>query len=811
MDDANIYTVGGTVQAGGGIYISRQADEDLLILCRQRVFAYVLTPRQMGKSSLMVRTAEKLAEEDIQSIMIDLTQLGVQLTAEQWYLGLLTIIEGTLNLDTDVVQWWQAHTHLGLTQRLTLFFQKVLLVEVTTPVVIFVDEIDTTLSLSFTDDFYAAIRYLYVARSLKKEFRRLSFVLIGVATPGDLIRDPKRTPFNIGQRVDLIDFTFEEAKPLADGLGLPKDEAQQVLRWVLKWTGGHPYLTQRLCSIISEQGKSRWSKADVDHLVSSTFLGAMSEQDNNLQFVRDMLTKRAPDLEGVLTTYREIRRGKRSVSDEEQSLIKSHLKLSGVVRQENARLCVRNPIYEKVFDDKWLKNILPVPFKKLTVQRVLFTSLIVTLSTLGIRQLGVLEFLELKAFDQMMQMRGDLNADPRILVVGVSEKDLQKLQQWPLSGKTLDRLFSKLEQYQPRVIGLDIFRDLRVEPGHDQLLKHLQQSDRIISVCKYSDSVNSPTPPPKGVEPEQVGFSDIVTDTDDIVRRNLLLLNPESASPCTTSYSLGLQVVLHYLGNVQPKFSSAHGEFQIGSTIFKPLRSDSGGYRKVDAHGFQILLNYRSAHQAVRQVNVTDVLENQIAPAWVKDKIVLIGSTAPSIKDLFNTPYSANQQDNQKMPGVVLQAQMASQILSAVVNKQRLFWFWPVWEEFLWTWGWAVVGSFMAWRIRNLWLLGLAQGSAFGILYGLSFALFYQSCWIQLIPPTIVLVSTSVSVMASHISMQKQQRLKISNLLIDKLEISCTLRGEQMTDVIVRLITMYIEQNIPPTNSTDGRSKKSKN
>ena len=117
-----------------------------------------------------------------------------------------------------MVSWWQSQAHLGLTQRLTMFFQKVLLAEVAEPVIIFVDEIDSTLSLRFTDDFYAAIRYLYNARALVKEFRRLSFVLIGVATPSDLISDPERTPFNIGQRVDLTDFTFEEALPLADGL-----------------------------------------------------------------------------------------------------------------------------------------------------------------------------------------------------------------------------------------------------------------------------------------------------------------------------------------------------------------------------------------------------------------------------------------------------------------------------------------------------------------------------------------------------------------------------------------------------------------
>nr|MDZ7999000.1 AAA-like domain-containing protein [Aulosira sp. DedVER01a] len=358
MSNPTIYTVGGTVQAGGGIYIPRQADEELLNLCRAATFAYVLTPRQMGKSSLMVRTAQTLADEGIRAVIVDLQELGAQVTAEQWYFGFLVKLDDQLMFDTDVVSWWQEHEHLGVSQRLTLFFQQVLLAEIEERVVIFVDEIDSTLSLDFTDDFYTAIRYLYVARATNPEFQRLSLVLMGVATPGDLIRDAKRTPFNIGQRVDLTDFTFEEALPLAEGLKLSADEAQQVLGWVLNWTNGHPYLSQRLCRAITEVGKNRWSKADVDRVVSNTFLGAMSEQDNNLQFVRDMLTKRSPDSE-VLTTYREIRLGKRPVVDEEQSIVKSHLKLSGVVRREQNVLQVRNRIYRQVFDRKWLNEHLP--------------------------------------------------------------------------------------------------------------------------------------------------------------------------------------------------------------------------------------------------------------------------------------------------------------------------------------------------------------------------------------------------------------------------------------------------------------------
>lgn len=225
-----IYTIGGTVQANvQGLYIPRQADQDLLQLCRDSTFAYVLTPRQMGKSSLMIRTAETLYEEDIAAVIIDLTKMGTQLTADQWYLGVLTEIADQLMLSVNVYQWWQERQHLGGTQRLSHFFEQVVISESTDRVVIFIDEIDTTLTLGFADDFYAAIRGLYVARAKQPELHRLSFVLIGVATPSDLIKDAKRTPFNVGERVELTDFTQAEAVPMAAGLGVDSQQAEQVL------------------------------------------------------------------------------------------------------------------------------------------------------------------------------------------------------------------------------------------------------------------------------------------------------------------------------------------------------------------------------------------------------------------------------------------------------------------------------------------------------------------------------------------------------------------------------------------------------
>ena len=381
----SIYTVGGAVQADQGIYITRRADDELLGLCRSGTFAYVLTARQMGKSSLMVSTAERLDDVGIRSVILDLQKFGTETTAEAWYLDLLDEIAEQMKLSTDVVAWWQARSHLGMAHRLVDFFHQVLLAEIAAPVIIFVDEIDTTLSLPFSDDFYAAIRALYEARTRIPALQRLSFVLIGVATPGDLIRDSKRTPFNIGQRVDLTDFGFEEALPFADGFRLPPKHARRLLRWALYWTNGHPYLTQRLCRTLAMQAKVRWSKRDLKQVVATTFLGEKSQQDNNIQFVRDMLTRRAPDLTGVLTTYRQIYHSRPQVLDEEQSLVKNHLKLSGIARRDGRVLRVRNLIYQRVFDERWIKEHLPTTWpQRLRRARRVAISIIIPLFVLSV-------------------------------------------------------------------------------------------------------------------------------------------------------------------------------------------------------------------------------------------------------------------------------------------------------------------------------------------------------------------------------------------------------------------------------------------
>jgi hypothetical protein len=355
--DAPAFVAGGTVQAGGGIYLPRRADDELLNHCLAGDFTYILTSRQMGKSSLMIRTAERLVGCGVQPVVIDLTEFGAQTTAEQWYKGFLLGVQIDAGLSTSAAEWWSRQVDHSYAHKFTRYFREVVLKERSERLVVLVDEIDTTLRLDFTDDFFAAIRFLYQQRAAEPALQRLSFVLIGVATPGDLIKDTTRTPFNIGHRIDLTDFTLDEASVLADHLAVPEAMRRDLIRWILNWTNGHPYLTLRAIRSLADSPPESWSARLVDERIEQLFLRGGAESDSNLQFVRDMLTKKAFNREAVLRTYWNIRRGV-DVADKELDQVDNWLKLSGVVRRESGMLRVRNAIYERVFDEQWARDHL---------------------------------------------------------------------------------------------------------------------------------------------------------------------------------------------------------------------------------------------------------------------------------------------------------------------------------------------------------------------------------------------------------------------------------------------------------------------
>lgn len=398
------------------------------------------------------------------------------------------------------------------------------------------------------------------------------------------------------------------------------------------------------------------------------------------------------------------------------------------------------------------------------LKTMLLLSVLTTASVLGVRLLGGLQTWELQAYDSFMRSRPESGQDPRLLIVTVTEDDFQLPEQKQRTGSISDlalvQLLEKLKQFQARTIGLDIYRDFSVKPNQDSLATRLRDRN-FFAICKASDRAkNHPgTAPPPEVPPAHLGFSDVIQDSDGVLRRHLLAMKPAPTSPCTAPYALSAQLAFHYLE--QEGFSAkynASGDLVIDNVVFPRLRSRMGGYQQVDAWGYQILLNYRSYRHSPLEIAPTvtlkDILSGAVKPESVKDRIVLIGVTAQSAHDYIPTPYSIQQGLYQEMPGVIVQAQMVSQIISAVKDRRPLISVWSIWGEVLWIWGWSLVGVALAWRCRRLYLI-LAGGGAILVLCVICLVLLGSSYWVPFVPSALVLVVTG-STVAIYFGLQEQ-------------------------------------------------------
>ena len=400
----------------------------------------------------------------------------------------------------------------------------------------------------------------------------------------------------------------------------------------------------------------------------------------------------------------------------------------------------------------------------------------ISLLTIALRLFGALESSELAMFDQFLRWRSPEPTDQRIVIIGIDEQDVNDYG-WPIDDRLLTQLLDKVRQQKPRVIGLDLARNLPVGQGYPQLEKLFKSTPNLIGAIKLADLVDSNfaiassgiAPPPALAELGQVGAVNLVLDTDGRVRRGLLALQLPNGD---SAIGFGLQIALLYLDQ-EPSIP-------FEQEALNPTRwgQNDGGYNRADVGGHQFLINYRRSEKGFTILRMADVLENRIAPDLLRDRVVMVGATAVSLRDWFFTPLDGGINSTRVFTsGVEVHAQIVSHILSTSLDGRPRLQSWDEPWEWLWIFGWSLIGSFVVWQWRNVLtkdreiqvflVRSLSILTIAGTLFAACFIALSYGWWLPFVPAAIAFLGGGAIVTSYLAITAAQVRTYFSRYLTD--------------------------------------------
>ena len=400
---------------------------------------------------------------------------------------------------------------------------------------------------------------------------------------------------------------------------------------------------------------------------------------------------------------------------------------------------------------------------------VLIAAPIVSLTLIGLRSLGGLQILELVALDQMFVLRGQTSLESQVVIVDITEEDVRKSRRWPLTDEQLLKILQNIKAQKPSAIGLDIYRDLVIEPGHQELVKFMRATPNLFGITKV---LGENIKPPLGLKyPDQVGANDLINDPDTKVRRFFLSIpvlepgngkNPPQESAID---GFGVKLALKYLSDrqINPEVVDLTKlQYRLGKLSFQPFKNNDGGYARVNDKGYQLILNYQGGRGSFSRITMSEVQENQIPAGFFTGKVVILGASAESLNDLHNTPFSSSialalwsniAGTPQRMPGVEIHAQVVSQLIDGAINNRPLITGWSEPQEIIWIFVWSLVGGTLTWVQRHAqqrggWVVFKIMSmpiAALGLII-FSYGCFQGGIWVPVVPALLALFGSSLSI-----------------------------------------------------------------